>query len=76
MQSLWDVAIFAVASKGGFTNIVEVIQMKKEMTYDKVLGKLTEVLENSGVTNEEAYVILESIQQKMLYELLKKIKAI
>jgi hypothetical protein len=54
--------------------ILEEINMKKDVTYDSVMEKVSAVLEKSGATNEEAYVILESIQQKMLVELMKKLK--
>jgi hypothetical protein len=48
--------------------------MKKGITYDKVMSDIGEIFEKSGATNEEAYIILESIQQKMLVELMKKLK--
>lgn len=50
--------------------------MKKDKTYDEVMDRIAKVLENSGATNEEAFIILEMMQQRMMVDAMKKLKVL
>lgn len=47
--------------------------MKKNAKYDDVVKKLSVVLEKSGATNEEAYIILAMLQHRLMQQAMQQV---